>query len=305
VRQAFNLLPLPSIFRGITEGKPLTFETEVYLIFLRKDPTMLKSFVCIVLVVTLCVSVTPTAFSQDSILLTNADVLTMVQAKLPSALIVEKIKSSSCAFDTFPSVLAELKYKGVPDEVLMAMVEFPNGGRRRVPKSRTAATEEVPMQITQVVIPDGTPLEIECTYTVVSGEVQEGSAVSFAVIHPVLVNGITVIARGARATARVTKAKKGGSWGRAGQLAWTMQDVVAVDGSRVPLEFNKSTKGDSKGGTVATGVIITGVLFWPAAPLWGFKKGKDAKVPAGQRFGVTVHGNAPVQVKMVADSGDQ
>lgn len=113
---------------------------------------------------------------------------------------------------------------------------------------------------------------------------------------------MTVIARGARATARVTKAKKGGSWGRAGQLAWAMQDVTAVDGSRIPLEFSKSTKGDSKGGTVATGVIVTGVLFWPAAPLWGFKKGKDAKVPAGQRFEVVVHGNATVQAKVVAEA---
>ena len=76
---------------------------------------------------------------------------------------------------------------------------------------------------------------------------------------------------------------------------WAMQDVITVDGAKVPLEFSKQTGGDSKGGTVTTAVIVTGVLFWPAAPFWGFKKGKDAKVPAGTRFGVTVHGNATVQ----------
>ena len=264
---------------------------------------MPHSLVSVVLAFALCFSVVPAAVSQDIARLTNADILTMVQAKLPSALIIEKIKNSSCAFDTFPSVLAELKYRGVPDEVLMAMVEFPNGGRRTAPKRQTttARGDEVPTQLVTLTIPDGTPLEIECTYTVSSGEVEEGSAVSFNVIHPVIIEGVTVIARGARATARVTKAKKGGSWGRAGQLAWTMQDVVAIDGSRVPLEFSKSTKGDSKGGTVATGVIVTGVLFWPAAPLWGFKKGKDAKVPAGQRFDVTVHGNTLVQVRVAVD----
>jgi hypothetical protein len=234
---------------------------------------MFKTLICVVLVTTLCFSITPSVFPQENVRLTNADVLTMVRAKLPPALIVEKIKTSSCAFDTFPSVLAELKYKGVPDEVLMAMVEYPNGGRQRVPNRRTTTKEEIPTQLMQVTIPDGTPLEIECAYTVSSADVEEGSAVSFAVVHPIVIDGVTVIARGARATARVTKAKKGGSWGRAGQLAWTMQDVVAVDASRVPLEFNKSTKGVSKGGTVATGVIVTGVLFWPAAPLWGFKKG--------------------------------
>lgn len=262
---------------------------------------MLKSLMSLVLSVTLLISIVPVAFSQDASPLTNADILTMVRAKLPSALIIEKIKNSSCAFDTFPSVLAELKYKGVPDEVLMVMVESPHGGRGTRKPQVAVENREPALQLTQVTIPDGTTLEVECTYTVSSGDVEEGSAVSFNVVHPVVINGITVIARGARATARVTKAKKGGSWGRAGRLAWTMQDVLTVDGSRIPLEFSKSTKGDSKGGTVATGVIVTGVLFWPAAPFWGFKKGKDAKVPAGQRFEVVVHGNAVVQAKVAIE----
>jgi hypothetical protein len=264
---------------------------------------MRKSVLSFVLTSTLFLATVPAVLPQDAAPLTNADILTMVRAKLPSNLIIQKINNSSCAFDTFPSVLAELKYKGVPDEVLMVMVESPHGGHASNPKTRSSVdkSRENPTELTQLTIPDGTPLEVECTYTVSSGEVDEGSAVSFNVVHPVIINGVTVIARGARATARVTKAKKGGSWGRAGQLAWAMQDVVAVDGSRIPLEFSKSTKGDSKGGTVATGVIVTGVLFWPAAPFWGFKKGKDAKVPAGQRFEVVVHGNAIVQARVATD----
>ena len=268
---------------------------------------MPKSLLSLLLSLTLFISAVPFAFSQDIAPLTNGDILTMVRAKLSAPLIIEKINMSSCAFDTFPSVLAELKYKGVPDDVLMAMVQAPRGERRPVTPKKTRASDstvsEVPTVLTSLTIPDATPLEVECTYTVSSGELQEGSAVSFTVVHPVVVNGVTVIAKGARATARVTKAKKGGSWGRAGQLAWTMQDVAAVDGTRVPLEFLTSRKGDSKGGTVATGVIVTGLLFWPAAPFWGFKKGKDAKVPAGQRFEVTVHGNATVQVRVAADQG--
>lgn len=266
---------------------------------------MSKSLLSLALTLTLVFSSAAFVFAQDSVPLTNGDILTMVRAKLPNALIIEKINNSSCAFDTFPSVLAELKYKGVPDEILLTMVQAPRGDRRlgAVNKNRTSASiaTDVPSVPTLLTVPDGTPLEVESTYTVSSGEVEEGSAVSFTVVHPVVINGLTVIARGARATARVTKAKKGGSWGRAGQLAWMMQDVLAVDGSKIPLEFSKSTKGDSKGGTVATGIIVTGVLFWPAAPLWGFKKGKDARVPAGRRFDVAVHGNATVQVKVPAE----
>jgi hypothetical protein len=263
---------------------------------------MSKSLLSVLLALALSLSCVSFAFAQESFTtLNNADILTMVRAKLPPALIIEKINNSNCSFDTFPSVLAELKYKGVPDDILMAMVQAPHGSRRQSPaKSRAsdAVNVEVPTVLTPITIPDGTPLEVEATYTVSSAEVEEGSAVSFTVVHPVVINGVTVVARGARATARVTKAKKGGSWGRAGTLAWMMQDVIAVDGTKVPLEFSKSTRGDSKGGTVATGVIVTGVLFWPAAPFWGFKKGKDAKVPAGRRFDVTVHGNTSVQVKV-------
>lgn len=267
---------------------------------------MSKSLLSLLLALALSLSCVSLAFAQESFTtLNNADILTMVRAKLPPALIIEKINNSNCSFDTFPSVLAELKYKGVPDDILMAMVQAPHGTRRQsqVAKNRPSDTAnvEVPTVLTPITIPDGTPLEVEATYTVSSAEVEEGSAVSFTVVHPVVINGVTVVARGARATARVTKAKKGGSWGRAGTLAWMMQDVIAVDGTKVPLEFSKSTRGDSKGGTVTTGIIVTGVLFWPAAPFWGFKKGKDAKVPAGRRFDVTVHGNATVQARILVE----
>src|SRR5688500_8721921 len=259
------------------------------------------SFLSVFLTLILCLSSVPLAFGQDGYSsLTNADILTMVRAKLSPSLIVEKINTTSCNFDTFPSVLAELKYKGVPDEVLMAMVQAPHGIRKSTTsassrKADDSANDVAPV-VTPIMIPDGTPVEIEMAYTVSSAEVEEGTAISFNVVLPIKINNHTVIARAARATARVTKAKKGGSWGRAGQLAWTMQDVAATDGSRVALQFAKSTKGDSKGGTVATAVIVTGLLFWPAAPFWGFKKGKDAKIPAGRRFEVMVHGDTVVNV---------
>lgn len=246
---------------------------------------MLRSLLSLALTLVLCFFSVPFAFAQDITPLTNADIVTMVRAKLPAALIIEKINTSSCTFDTFPSVLAELKYKGVPDEVLMAMVKAPHGVRPKASVSRPTVGEssqrveadDATSMLAEITVPDGTPLEVESTFTVSSGEVQEGSAVSFTVVHPVKINGVTVISAGARATARVTKAKKGGSWGRAGTLAWEMKDVVAVDGSKVSLEFAKRTKGDSKGGTVATAVIVTGVLFWPAAPFLGIQKRKGRK----------------------------
>ena len=112
---------------------------------------MPKSLFSILLAVTLSLFCVSFAFAQDGLItLNNADILTMVRAKLPAALIVEKINTSSCSFDTFPSVLAELKYKGVPDAVLMAMVQAPHGGGpkrgtepRPEPRTEVKATENI------------------------------------------------------------------------------------------------------------------------------------------------------------------
>ena len=86
----------------------------------------------LILALTICLFCVSLGFSQDGVItLTNADVLTMVRAKLPAAVIIEKINNSSSRFDTFPSVLSELKYKGVPDDVLLAMVQAPAGMRAK------------------------------------------------------------------------------------------------------------------------------------------------------------------------------
>lgn len=59
--------------------------------------------------------------------LSNKDVLTMVQNRVPAETIVRAIKSSPCTFDTFPPVLKDMKRRGVPDAVLQAMIEAPYG----------------------------------------------------------------------------------------------------------------------------------------------------------------------------------
>ena len=57
--------------------------------------------------------------------LTNRDVLDMVKNGLSQEVIIAKIRSSPAKFDTSPAALRELKSEGVPDTVLLAMVESP------------------------------------------------------------------------------------------------------------------------------------------------------------------------------------
>jgi len=81
---------------------------------------------------------TPTA--EEMPRLTNKEVLGMVQAGISSGVIIAKIKISRCAFDTDPTQLVELKSRGVPDEVLQAMIEAPYGLPKSAPKPSGSAT---------------------------------------------------------------------------------------------------------------------------------------------------------------------
>ena len=69
----------------------------------------------------------PSLDDSDFTPLNNKDILEMVQRKVETQAIVLAIQSSPCTFDTFPPVLLEMKRRGVPEAVLVAMVEAPYG----------------------------------------------------------------------------------------------------------------------------------------------------------------------------------
>ena len=223
--------------------------------------------------------------------LTNDIVIKMLKDGIAPEIVVAKIKVSTCNFDTSPAAIQALKQGGVPDAVILAMVEAPVAARQTAPTSGSSA-ENI-----EVKVPDGTEIEVELQRTVSGQEIKVGDIVDFTVVHPVKVNGKTIIDQGAPARATVTTAKKNGRWGKAGKLEWAMKDVQGIDGSRMPVRFTKRDIGDSKGGTVAVAAIATTVLLGPVGLLWGLKKGKPAVIPAGNRYSVFVHGDTVVQAK--------
>jgi hypothetical protein len=66
------------------------------------------------------------AQSGDQKVLTNNDVLEMLKSGLPAEIVAAKIKSSHCNFATEVSDLKTLKDGGVPDNVVLAMVQAPH-----------------------------------------------------------------------------------------------------------------------------------------------------------------------------------
>jgi hypothetical protein len=152
----------------------------------------------------------------------------------------------------------------------------------------------------------GTPIEIESAYTVSSLNLRPNDYLTFRVLIPVKVEGVIVIPENALVTARVVEAKRGRHWGKAGRLSWTMVDVIAVDGTRIPIQVQNDLpsgrdgiKGTSHGGQVATEMIVFGALMLPFAPLVlmsGFKRGENAVLPEGKRFMVFVQADTVVKV---------
>ena len=102
--------------------------------------------------------------------------------------------------------------------------------------SAESAGTSSPPERREIKIPAGTPLEIETAYTINSQYVRPEDLISFRVLIPIKLDGVTVIEKYSLVTGRIVQAKRGGHWGKAGRLAWAMEDVVAADNTRVLLD---------------------------------------------------------------------
>jgi hypothetical protein len=223
--------------------------------------------------------------------LTNQDVINLVASGLSPDIIIARIKASGGSYETSPATLKELKNAGVPESVILAMID----SAPTIQKSRPA-TDTGYDHRAEMILKADTPIEIELAHAVSSADLKAGDPVRFLVANPVLVNGYTLIDRGASATARVVKSEEGKRWGRGAQLTLAIQSVRVADGSKAPLYFNGGKQGDGKPGAPLVVDAATNFLVLPAAPFLGFRKGKPVIIPAGKRYVAFVHGAWPVGV---------
>lgn len=61
--------------------------------------------------------------AKEANTLTNADIIELTKKKLPNSLILQKIKTSNCKFDTSTDALVALANAGVNEEVIILMME--------------------------------------------------------------------------------------------------------------------------------------------------------------------------------------
>lgn len=228
--------------------------------------------------------------------LRNRDVLQMVRTGMKSDLVIANILTSPCNFDVFPPVLDDLKRRGVPENVLQVMSVVPNGPPNLPEANGTNATP--PVQIATVTMPKGLQVLVETLYPVSSKDFKLNSTIAFSVVRPVFIDGVLAIPRGTTARAKVVRVRKAGIWGRGGALTFEMEQIVAIDGTRIPVQLTAAASGDDRSGMLAVGAAATSALIFPytapAAIVWGFKKGDDAVVRGSKEFAAVIASDTEV-----------
>jgi hypothetical protein len=220
-------------------------------------------------------------------LLRNEDVLRMVEDRVPTDTIIRKILTSSCNFDVFPPELRNLKRRGVPEKVLMVMKVVPNGPPG-LPDVDASPQPDVP----HVQIPEGTLIEVETATETSSARAVAGNMITFFVKRRIFVDNVLVVERGAVARARIVQVKRARPLGRAGMLAWELDYIVGIDGTRIPVTLHGKQTGSNRTALMAGGAVATGALVFPysspVALVWGLKKGDEAVLRGSRLFAARV-----------------
>jgi PEGA domain len=141
---------------------------------------------------------------------------------------------------------------------------------------------------------DGTPVKLRLNRNLSSASDKKGDTVDFEVLEAVSVNGITVIPREGVAWATITEAEPKKRMGRGGKLNVNIDTVRLSDGEKAPLRAVQENKGGGHVGAMTGAMVATGIVFFPAAPLFLFMHGKDINIPKGTEITAYVAGNIPL-----------
>ena len=156
----------------------------------------------------------------------------------------------------------------------------------------------------QILLMDGTAIKIRLNRTMSSADASVGQPVDFTVSEDVAVNGTIVIPKGSAAMGKVTEAQPKRRMGRAGKLEIVLTYVRLADTETVPVRAVKEVKGKNAAVGMTVGIVATGLLFFPAAPLFLLMKGKDITVPEGAEVVAYVDGDRKLEAAKFAPKAE-
>ena len=169
------------------------------------------------------------------------------------------------------------------------------------PRAPTAGLAPTATPAATIVAPaalkEGTPVLLQTTEKMVSGRVAEGSTVRYRVARDIVGPGDNVlIAYGSFAQGRVTRSRRRGMFGKAGQLEFTVDTVDAVDGTVVPLRAQQEVAGKGNKNEVIISALLLSVLAV-------FVHGRDVEIPADTEVTAYVDHDTVIQRPQPAAEG--
>jgi hypothetical protein len=152
-------------------------------------------------------------------------------------------------------------------------------------------------------LPEDTPVRLRLMQNLTSKTSRVNDKVDFEVIEPVKVGDSVVIEQGATAIATVTRATPKKSFGRSGKLDVNIDYVRLANGDKVNLRAVKGGSGGSRTGIMTGAVVATAIVFFPAAPLFFFIKGKNIEIPKGTEITAYVAADTAINLGNPVPSG--
>src|ERR1700688_128320 len=141
------------------------------------------------------------------------------------------------------------------------------------------------------VLEEETPVRLRLNRTISSADSHVGDTVDFEVLDDITVNGTLVIPKGGLAFATVTEAQAKRRMARGGKLDINIDYVKLVSGDKAALRAVKDVKGGGHTGGMVGGMVVTSLVFFPAAPFFLFMHGKDISIPKGTEITAYVNGD--------------
>ncbi len=162
------------------------------------------------------------------------------------------------------------------------------------PVSQQASDANIPKQPLDFGLDDATPVKLKLNRTISSADAHVNETIDFEVVEEVTVKGEIVIPRGSLAWGTVTAAEPKKRMARGGKLDVNIDSVKLADGEKIPLRAVKNAKGGGHVGAMTGAMVATAIVFFPAAPLFLFMKGKDITIPQGTEITAYTEGDIPL-----------
>jgi len=156
-------------------------------------------------------------------------------------------------------------------------------------------SQEGPRNPTSLTVPDGTPVKLQTIQTISSAHAQKGDRLDFVVVKDVTVGGFTIIPAGTVAKGSVVGVKGKRLLGIGGKVIIRLDSVELMSGDEVALRARKEIKGSSRTKFMMAGMIATGLLYLPAAPVFLLSRGHDSTVLKGTEVTAYINGDSLVQ----------